>query len=340
MHPLRDFLEIFGLIHPVTFGVAVVAASLLVLWRVEAMLDRGMEGTALGTLVLPYCSGLGNLVFVFLVLGRPDAGEDVIINSLVNNVTNLTLLLGLPALVWPMAIIARSDSRSTGGRKRRSRSGGAELEQRMSRLSLLLTLAAVIFFTGAVWVMGQDGRLDRSDGLVLIGLFLFWQCFQVFDTLKHNLRRQVGFGPGFIVDIVVVLASAWVLYESLDWLVQWLGDSKRGFFRAEHLGWITGWLLVLPNALVAIVFAARGRADIVYSSQLGDGHICIPLCIGIAAAAQPLALPAVFEPAVWVLLGSTLLHAFCLIVTGRLPRIIATVLVAGYGWFVFTGLAG
>lgn len=339
MHPLRDTLDIFGLVHPVTFGVLVLAASLLILWRVEAMLDRGLEATALGTLVLPYCSGLGNLVFVFLVLGQPNAGEDVVINSLVNNVTNLTLLLGLPALVWPMTVIARNDARS-GGRRRRARSGGPELEQRLSRLSLLLTLAAVIFFTGAVWVMGQDGRLDRSDGLVLIGLFLFWQCFQVFDTLKHNLRRQVSFGPGFIVDVLIVLAGAWVLYESLDWIVQWLGDSKHGFFRAEHLGWITGWLLVLPNALVALVFAARGRADIVYSSQLGDGHICIPLCIGIAAAAHPLELPAMFDPAVWALLGSTLLHAFCLIVTGRQPRVVAAILVAGYAWFVFAGLAG
>src|SRR5690606_26866951 len=122
VHPLRDTLDIFGLVHPVTFGVLVLAASLLILWRVEAMLDRGLEGTALGTLVLPYCSGLGNLVFVFLVLGQPNAGEDVVINSLVNNVTNLTLLLGLPALVWPMTVIARNEARS-GGRRRRTRGG-------------------------------------------------------------------------------------------------------------------------------------------------------------------------------------------------------------------------
>ena len=339
MHPLRDFFAIFDLVHPVTFGAAVVAASLLVLWRVEAMLDRGMEGTALGTLVLPYCSGLGNLVFVFLVLGDGTDGGEVIVNSLVNNVTNLTLLLGLPALIWPMTIVAAAEARSPG-RKRRQAQGGAQLEQRLSRLSLLLTLAAVIFFTGAVWILGQDGRLDRSDGLVLIGLFLFWQCFQVFDTLKHNLRRQVRLGPGFALDVLVVGASAWVLYESLDWLVQWLGTSRRGFFRAENLGWITGWLLVLPNALVALVFAARGRADIVYSSQLGDGHICIPLCIGLAAAVQPITLPTVFAPGLWVLFGASGLHALCLMATGRLPRAAAIALLGGYAWFVFAGLSG
>jgi len=36
---------------------------------------------------------------------------------------------------------------------------------------------------------GRDGKLDRTDGLMLIGLCLFWQCFQVFDVLKHNVRH-------------------------------------------------------------------------------------------------------------------------------------------------------
>ena len=32
------------------------------------MLKHGMEGTALGTIIMPYCSGLGNLLFVLMIL--------------------------------------------------------------------------------------------------------------------------------------------------------------------------------------------------------------------------------------------------------------------------------
>ena len=33
---------------------------------------------------------------------------------------------------------------------------------KINRLSLLLTLTAVLFFTGAVWVLARDGKLDGN----------------------------------------------------------------------------------------------------------------------------------------------------------------------------------
>ena len=145
------------------------------MWRLEAMLDHGLEGTALGTIVMPYCSGLGNLIFVYLLVAHQGPVREVLTNCLVNNVTNLTLLLGLPALFWGLAVVPGAAAGRTG----RGGKGRTDLAPQINRLSLLLTLCAVIFFTGAVWVLGQDGRLDRTDGLMLTGLFLFWQCFQV-----------------------------------------------------------------------------------------------------------------------------------------------------------------
>ena len=62
---------------------------------------------------------------------------------------------------------------STGKSRRR----GPSKEHKINRLSLLLTLTAVLFFTGAVWALARDGRLDFGDGLVLVGLFLFWLLF-------------------------------------------------------------------------------------------------------------------------------------------------------------------
>ena len=99
MHPFRDLIDQLDIAHPVTFTIAFLLASWLMVWRLESLLHRGLEGTTLGTLVVPYCSGLGNLVFVYLLWRENEPAQEIMVNSLVNNVTNLTLLLGLPALI-------------------------------------------------------------------------------------------------------------------------------------------------------------------------------------------------------------------------------------------------
>jgi len=331
---LPELLEIIDLSHPWVYLIVFLGVSLLMMWRLEAMLDHGLEGTALGTLIMPYCSGLGNLIFVGLMISRENSAREVLINCLVNNVTNLTLLLGLPALFWGLTVIPRAKGKS----HKPMRPGRAATESHLNRLSLLLTLTAVVFFTGAVWTLGRDGVLTRSDGVILIGLFLFWQCIQVFDVLKHNVRQRVTYRPMFYVDLLIVLICAGALYESIDWLVTWLSAQKSGFVSETHLGWLSGWLMVLPNALLALYWGWKRRADVVYTSQVGDGHICIPLCLGIFVLFRPMPLPALFETSMLLLFGVIVVHAVMLLFTGGLPRWAGGVLTIAYGWFIWQGL--
>ncbi len=336
MNPLAEAIDQLGFTNLWTYLGLFLAASLLMVWRLEALLDHGLEGTALGTLVMPYCSGLGNLIFVAIIAGRRGPAQEVLTNCLVNNVTNLTLVLALPALVWGLSLRGPAPGRKGGARAK----GGApaETEQKINRLSLLLTLAAVIFFSAITWDLGADGQLDASDGLVLVALFLFWQCFQVFDVLKQNVRQRRSFGPLFYLDLGVILLAAYGIYVSIDWLVAWLSARPGGFVSAAHLGWLSGWLMVLPNALLAFYYAARRRADIVYASQVGDGHICIPLCLGLSALVQPIAVPKFFETGLAILLGAAVVHAGCVLLAGGLPRWMGWPLLAAYAWFVGAGL--
>jgi cation:H+ antiporter len=330
---LSDFIDALGLTSPWTYLGLFLAVSLLMLWRLEAILDHDLEGTALGTIVTPYCSGLGNLFFVYLMVAHDGPAREVLTNCLVNNVTNLTLLLGVPALLWGLAVVPGLPA--IGGRGGR-RGGGTG--PRINRLSLLLTLAAVLFFSGAVWILGQDGRLDRRDGFLLTGLFLFWQCFQVLDVLKHNIRQRRSFGVRFYLDTLVVLACAYGLYASIDWLVAWLSHQHGSFVNGNHLGWLSGWLMVLPNALLALYWGWKRRADVVYSSQVGDGHICIPLGLGLCALFKPVPVPGFVETGLLLLLGATALHMFFLLALGGLPRWAGGLFVATYGWFLYAGL--
>src|SRR2546422_4339863 len=83
---------------------------------------------------MPYCSGMGNLIFAFVMGSKGGPGEEVLTNSLVNNVTNLTLLLGVPAIIWRMSVLPAGKPKKKKADKR---------EHEVNRLSLLLTLTAV-----------------------------------------------------------------------------------------------------------------------------------------------------------------------------------------------------
>ena len=125
VNPLREFIEALGFTSAWTYVGLFLGTSLLMIWRLEALLDHGLEGTALGTLVMPYCSGLGNLLFVAIVVGRHGPVQEVLTNCLVNNVTNLTLVLGLPALFWGLSLRADEGAKA----KKKSKAGRGKKAQ-------------------------------------------------------------------------------------------------------------------------------------------------------------------------------------------------------------------
>jgi cation:H+ antiporter len=327
------WIENTGTWAPWCFLALFVAASFVMIWRLEAMTESGVEGTVLGTLVMPYCSGMGNLIFAFVLGAKGGPGEEVVTNSLVNNVTNMTLLIGLPTIFWGMSLLPAAKSKENNPCQKPDTK-----EHQINRLSLLLTLTAALFFTGAVWALARKGRLDSGDGLVLVGLFIFWQCFHVFDVLKSNVRLNKSFTWMLPFDLAVLAIGAYAIYLSTDWLVDWLSGIHSGFISAQHLGWLSGWLMVLPNGMLAFYYAWRGNPEVVYTSQVGDGHISIPLCLGIYALYRPIQVPPLFQTGIAILLGVAVVHFLFVATCGRLPRFMGWLLTGVYAMFLWKGL--
>jgi len=310
-----------------------LAGSLLTVWRLEAMAAGGFEGTVLGTLIMPYCTGMGNLIFAFVLGQQGGSGADVVTNCLVNNVTNMTLLIGLPVLLWGGNILPSGNGQNGKAKKKPEAS-----TQHLNRLSLLLTLVAVLFFTGAAWVAGRKGRFTFDDGLMFVGLFFFWQCFHVYEVLKTNVQKSRSFSWMLPVDLALLGVGAYAVYISTDWLVGWVSHIHSGFVSAKNLGWLSGWLTVLPNGLLAFYYGWKRQPEVVYTSQVGDGHICIPFCLGIFALYQTFPVPPSFQLGVEILVGATLVHFFFVALFGKLPRFVGLLLTGAYGAFVYYGV--
>ncbi|MEO7106874.1 MAG: hypothetical protein ABIZ09_10900, partial [Rhodoferax sp.] len=232
--------------NPLTQIAVFMAASALMIWRLQAIESKGFEGTVLGTLIMPYCSGFANLVFAFVMSREGGKGSTVMENCIVNNVTNLTLVLGLTTLVFAAAPAV---SKKSAGK------GKAPVQaERLNRLDLLFTLVALFLFTGTLWALAKDGVLDFYDGLVLVGLFVFWQVLHVIEILKNNVRKNRGFHWSIVLDLVLIGISAYGVYYSVDYLVDWVSHTKNPYIGAKDLGWLSGALMVVPNAFIALYY--------------------------------------------------------------------------------------
>ncbi len=300
-----------------------LTASFLMIFRLNAVEKNGFEGTLVGTLVMPYFSGFPNLCFAYLMAKSGNHGQLVLENCLVNNVTNLTLILAIPAMLWGLNLFHKNHS--------------PQDETKINYLSLLLTLVALIFFTAALWLVSRDGVINTSDGLMLVGLFLFWQVFHIFDVLKTNARENRRIKKRIILDLIIIGFCAWGIFSSIDGLVEWINLNGKGIFAKENLGLLSGLLMVLPNGFLAVYYAAVHRSDIAYSSQIGDCHICIPLCIGVFAIFTPIQIPLFFETAVFSIMGAAAGLFLLTAVLGKLPRWAGGILLGTYGFFIYKG---
>lgn len=324
-----DHIQIYTA-NPLILLAVFVAATFIMIWRLQVMENKGFEGTVLGTLIMPYCSGFANLVFAYVMSSSASNGQLVIENCLVNNATNLTLILGMSAAFGSAAVIKK------GNTKQRTKKH-AEFH-RINRLNLLFTLIALFLFTGTLWALAKDRVLDVYDGLVLVGLFVFWQILHVFEILKDNIRKNKAFHWSLIIDLVIIAASAYCIYFAVDHLVEWVSKTNNHFFRFAKIGWLSGALMVLPNAFLAVYYSHIGRQDIVLSSQIGDGHICIPMCIGLFSVFKTIQVPDSFQMGTYIILGAGAIHFLSIALLGRVPRFAGFGLMGGYAYFLYSGL--
>jgi cation:H+ antiporter len=137
---------------------------------------------------------------------------EVVTNFLVNNITNVMLLIGLPTILWGARWGELPQSAALAERE----------AQRSARVDLLLTLTAVFVFTGVAWLLAHDGQFDFEDGFVLVGMFLFWQAYHLFDLLRTIVATRKSSFWLFVLDLVLLAIGSYAVYISTDWLTGWV----------------------------------------------------------------------------------------------------------------------
>ncbi|MDP2185482.1 MAG: calcium/sodium antiporter [Xanthomonadales bacterium] len=240
---------------------------------------RGASGLAIRFGISPFVVGL---VLVGLGTSAPElsvnltaafAGryEIAIGNVVGSNIANIGLILGVSALIAPLAVNAR-----------------------LIRIEVPLVIAVSV----GLWLLSLDGLIGRIDAVILLiglaGLLVLiardskLESTQVQDELteaastqtglKLNLIRLVAglalllYGSQQMVDAAVKLATLWGMSELLIGLtIVAIGTS-------------------LPELAASAMAAWRGHSDIALGNVVGSNLFNILLILGATAAIHPLSV--------------------------------------------------
>jgi cation:H+ antiporter len=302
----------------VAFGLA------LLVWSA----DRFVEGSAstarhiglppllIGMVIVGFGTSAPEMVVSALAASQGNAGI-ALGNAYGSNITNIALVLGLTALISPIAVHSRV------------------LRKELPILSIVTALAA--------WQL-RDGEITRIDALVLLGVFAglmawtLWQGLQKrADALGSEMERELEVHTLPISRSIFWLVAGLVILIISSRILVWGAVEIAHGFGVSDL--IIGLTIVavgtsLPELASSVIANRKGEQDIALGNVLGSNLFNTLAVVGIAGAIHPLAVgPELFNRDMLVMAALTLslfVIGYGFRGPGRINRFEGAVLLACY----------
>nr|MBI1229316.1 calcium/sodium antiporter [Cytophagales bacterium] len=240
--------------------------------------------------------------------------SDIAIGNVVgSNISNITLVLGISAVIFPI-FIARSTL----------------------KLDYSFTLITTILF----YLLSWNGIISLIEGIVLFSLFIavnwyFFKKIERVETPDDTLllkQKSIGWAVLMIILGVVGLYFGSELFVDNGVLIAaYLGISER----------VVGVTVIaigtsLPELATSVIAALKKETDIAIGNILGSNMMNILCIIGITAIVKPIAVSPLFITTDYLwMIGLTLL-LFPLMRFGySISRIGGSILLTGYGLYLY-----
>ncbi len=246
----------------------VVGAEALVHGASQLAARIGWSPLVIGLTVVAYGTSTPELaVSVFASFaGRPDVAVGNVVGS---NIFNVLFILGISALIAPLAV-----------------------SQRLVRLDVPLMIAASV----AMFLMGLDGTIGRGDGLVLCAAVIAYTGFLVRQSRGETraVQEEYAHELGTVVgtcwrDSLRIVGGIALLVLGSRWLVEGAVAFARRLGVSEL---VIGLTIVaagtsLPEVATSVVASLRGERDIAVGNVIGSNLFNILAVLGAAAAVSP-----------------------------------------------------
>ncbi|MEM0942410.1 MAG: calcium/sodium antiporter [Pseudomonadota bacterium] len=305
------FLVILGLVLLVGAGDALVRGA------VALSLKVGMPAFIVSATIVAFGTSAPELL-ISVKAALNDAPGIALGNVVGSNIANVLLVLGVPALIAPIAGCGSEAYRNT-----------------------MIMLGATVVFTALV-LMGEIGW---GGGLVLLAI----TALMVIDSIRTGMAHPDKVEADELEDADPNMAN-WKLallillgIAGLPLGAEFLISGSQGIAREMGVSEaLIGLTIVaigtsLPELATTVMAALRRQADVAIGNVVGSNLFNITAIIGTAALVSPLAVPAeIFQRDIWAMVAATALLApfifFCLTISRAMG---AAFLVAYFGYIAF-----
>lgn len=266
----------------------VFAGDVLVRGSANLAERLGVPSLIIGLTVVAFGTSAPELVVAVDAVLK-DAPTLALGNVVGSNIANILLVIGLPALITPMACTA----------------------PRLTRNVVVMLLVTAIFV--ALAFSGQIGRWDALALLSLLCVYLMWNIQQARanpDVVRdiEQAEEELGKGISLTQALLLVVAGLTGLVIGADLLVTGSVAIARTLGVSEA---IIGLTLVavgtsLPELVTAIAAAVRSQCDVAVGNILGSNIFNLLAIIGFSALVGPIPVPDSFLTLdLWVMVASS-----------------------------------
>lgn len=260
--------------------ILVFAIGLVFLIIGAEALVRGASRMAAALGVSPLVIGLTVVAFgtsspelaVSIKSALSDQAGIALGNVVGSNIFNVLFILGLSALIVPLAVV-----------------------QQLIRLDVPLMVALSVI----VLILSLDQNFGRTDGFIFIVGLIFYIFFLIYQSRKESAQTVAEHTNEFgttvngqrhwVKDIGLIVGGLVLLVLGSRWLV----DSSVSF--ARYLGvseLVVGLTIVaagtsLPEVVTSVIAAIRGERDIAVGNVVGSNIFNIMGVLGLAGVVAP-----------------------------------------------------
>lgn len=304
-----------------------IVGLIVLLWSADKFVD--------GSVIISRYFGMPPLLIGMIVIGFGTSAPEMLVSALASfqnnpgialgnaygsNITNIALILGVTAIIKPIAVHS------------------SVLKKELPILTFVSLLAAFLIF---------DNLITRFEAIILLIVFvglLSWTIYQGIsnndDTLTKSLEEGLQNNTSIKKGIIWSLVGLIILIISSR-IIVWSSVKIAGFLGISDL--IIGLTIVavgtsLPELASSISAAKKGEHDLALGNILGSNLFNTLVVVGIAGVINPLkATPEVFSRDIIVMIVMTVslfIMGYGLKGKGRINRIEGSILLISYAVYV------